>query len=305
MTSFILASEGDFAAFPAPAYPVYRNDIGNFPGLNRYDIITHRSIDELRDGPVLRIDDLERTKQELGAKFKMLVLTSPDNPTGMVYTNSQLEKVTEWCLDNRIHLVVNEIYALSLLNDLDPSQYASFAKIMAREKSDYLHLWYALSKDFGISGFRVGMVHTHNKDFLKAFETIGLSHCISNHTQWSLQKILEDHAFVDRFVLENKSALRSSFNLAAQFLDQMSIPYAPAQGSLFIWADFSQYLKEPSQEGETEFWMRLYQETGVLITPGNGFGHEGYGFFRIVYSCVSQDTLEVGLYRLGRFLENC
>jgi len=295
MSSFILASEGEVAAFPAPCYPVYRNDIGNFPGLNRHDIITHRNLDELKDGPVLSIDHLEATKQELGDKFKLLVITSPDNPTGMIYPISQLESIADWCLRNKVHLVVNEIYSLSLIENLDQGQYASFAKIMAKEKSDYLHLWYALSKDFGISGFRVGMVHTHNTEFLKAFETIGLSHCISNHTQWSLSRVLEDDLFLEQYITENKRHLRSSFEIVSKFLDEKSIPYAPAKGSLFVWADFSQFLS---------VWMRLYKETGVLITPGNGFGHEGFGFFRIVYSCVSQETLEVGLYRLGQFLDS-
>jgi len=168
VSTFLLAEENDVIALPAPAYPVYRQDMGNIPRVNRHDIITHHNISELGHGPLLNLQDLDETKKELelgGKRFRALLITTPDNPTGLIYSKSHLEELANWCITNSIHLIVNEIYALSLidisLSDIkedypNPVPYDSFLNIMAERKSDYLHHWYSFSKDFGISGSRVG-----------------------------------------------------------------------------------------------------------------------------------------------------
>jgi len=119
MTSFILADEGDVAAFPAPCYPVYRQDMGNISAVERHDIITHENISELKDGSPLNTSHLDQAKLDIqasGRNFKLLVITTPDNPTGQIYGQQQLEDIVSWCYKHKVHLIINEIYGLSRIN---------------------------------------------------------------------------------------------------------------------------------------------------------------------------------------------
>jgi len=314
MTSFILAEAGDVAVIPAPSYPVYRQDLGNLSGVERYDLVTHHEPSEIAKGPVLTIDDLGaalRDIEEAGKRFRMLVLTTPDNPTGGIYSERQILEITDWCIEQGIHLVVNEIYGLSLIDTTHPTLaqdyseeciFSSFANIMAEKESDYLHLWYAVSKDLGISGFRVGLVYSRNAALLEAYTNLNLTHSVSNHTQWILQILLADSAFMTRYVARNKERLTQSYATVVGFLRRLNIPYVPSRGSLFVWIDLSEFLTADSEMGEMDLWRELYHATGVLLTPGVGFGHTKKGLFRVVFPCVSQADLRVAFDRLAEFI---
>ncbi|MEQ9301737.1 MAG: aminotransferase class I/II-fold pyridoxal phosphate-dependent enzyme [Cyclobacteriaceae bacterium] len=315
MTSQILCDTGDVAVFPVPSYPVYKQDIGNKSGVERYDLITHTSTDDLRSGPPLTIDMIDAARKDIetqGKRFRMLVLTCPDNPTGVVYTPTQQHSIADYCTDHKIHLVVNEIYGLSLINTNDPAiirdyvdqpVYTSFAKVMQDKKSDYLHLWYALSKDFGASGFRVGVVYSLNEAFLTGYNNFNAPHMVSNHTQWLFQMVFEDNDFLKEYIKTNQQRLTKSYVAFTSMLKSNNIPYVSAAGSLFIWADFARLLPEISQEAEDALWLDIYQKTGILLTPGIGFGHEAKGQFRIVYSCFPLEELKVAIERMDTYLK--
>ncbi|MEM8893800.1 MAG: aminotransferase class I/II-fold pyridoxal phosphate-dependent enzyme [Bacteroidota bacterium] len=316
MTTQILCDPGDVAVFPVPSYPVYKQDIGNKSGIERYDLEGHSDFGELSQGPALTIAHLEKAKSEIeaeGKRFQMLVLTSPDNPTGQVYSKEQFISIAEYCVSNEIHLVVNEIYGLSLIDqsyDQIKADYSSgrnfhsFAQVMQIQKNDYLHLWYALSKDFGASGLRVGVVYSMNEKFIEGFTNYNAPHMVSNHTQWLFQCVFEDDEFMEHYIATNQRLLTESYAAFSTMLKNNDIPYVPAVGSLFIWADFSRLLSENSQEAEDALWLDIYKQTGILLTPGNGFGHSGKGQFRIVYSCFPLDQLKVAINRLDVFLKS-
>lgn len=315
MTSFILAEAGDVAEIPAPCYPVYRQDIGNIAGLERYDLVTHDHPSEIVGGPVLELDHLDGARTEIegaGKRFRMLILTTPDNPTGGIHPIDRLSEVARWCIDRGIHLVVNEIYGLSLLDTRHPSiqedyeghpPFSSFARVMVEERSDYLHLWYALSKDLGISGFRVGFVHSHNPAFLHAYDNLKLTHSISNHTQWLLSHVLTDVDFMTEYFERNQLRLTRAYVTVVETLKRLGLPYVPSRGSLFVWADLSELMEGDSEDAELDLWEELFRTTGVLLTPGVGFGHAKNGIFRIVYPCVSPAELAVAMERLEAFVE--
>lgn len=316
MTAFILAEAGDVAVFPAPCYPVYTNDIGNFPGVERYDLVTHDHLSEIARGPNLNISHLEQARGEIhsaGKRFKMLVLTNPDNPTGGMYSGDQLLAIADWCLSRKIHLIVNEIYALSLIDTQHPliaEDYAqqmdfyAFARIMQEKNSNFLHLWYAFSKDFGISGFRFGLVYSRNAEFIQAYQNLNLSHTISNSTQWLMQLLLEDPSFVRTYIQDNQRLLTESYVVVVQKLKELKIPYVPARGSLFVWVDLSEFISADTVEAEMDFWMECYQRTGILLTPGIGFGHPRRGRFRVVHAYFPGSALEVAMQRFSDFVHS-
>ena len=315
-TAFILGNPGDVAVIPAPSYPVYAGDLGVKSGIERYDLITHHEIEDIRSNLPLSLVHLENAKEEIeasGRKFKMLILTTPDNPTGGIYSFDQLSSIANWCIDHQIHLIVNEIYGLSIINihhsaiaaDYENvSQYISFGKTMSELNSPFLHLWYSFSKDFGISGFRVGVLHSYNEEVLAAYRNINLTHGVSNLTQWTLQMILEDHLFVKQYILQNQKLLTESYATVAKALKECNTGYNPSRGSLFIWIDLSHLMNDQSSVSEESLWLDIFQKTGILLTPTNGFGHTKKGLFRMVISYYDAPGMSVAMKRLTPYLAN-
>lgn len=315
LTSWILGEPGDVAAIPAPCYPVYKQDVEYKSGLERYNLITHHELSALKDGPLLNIEHLEKALVDIeskGKRFRILIITNPDNPTGGMYSESKLIELADWCMAHNIHMIVNEIYGLSLINTSHPElkedypspvSFYSFANIIQQKQSEYLHHWYALSKDFGASGFRVGMVHSLNQTFLAAYKNLNAPSMVSNYAQWIFELVLGDHAFIEKYIAHNQQLLTKNYLEVVRHLRKLNIPYAPAQGSLFVWLDLSEFLTDNTQALETKLWTELYRATGILLTPGNGFGHTKHGQFRLVHSCVTQEELKVAMQRLVQYVE--
>ncbi len=312
--SFILANKGDIVVIPAPSYPMYSNDMGIKSGLERYNLQTHFDIETLGSTAPVNVSILEKTKNELkkaGKQFKILLITSPDNPTGCMYGERQLEDLANWCIKNEVHMVVNEIYAFSQIDTKDnfiskdykdEVLYSSFANIMKDYQSNYLHLWYGLSKDFAMSGLRFGIVHSLNEAFMTALKNVNIPHMVSNYTQWMIGELFKQDSFLKNYIQENKEKVTESYKEVVKTLKKISIPYVPGRGSLFIWADFSKYLKENSDKGQEDLWIAIYRNTGVLLTPGAGFGHQKKGLFRIVHTAIPTSHLIVAMEKLENYL---
>ena len=305
VSSFLLGDKGDVVVIPAPAYPMYTNDMGVKSGLTRYDLQTHYHLEEHgAEGPVKRemLADVWAELNARGENFKLLVLTSPDNPTGVVYSEQRLRELADWCIQHKVHMVVNEIYGLSRIATKEGSIHASFGRIMGEYRSDYLHLWYGLSKDFASSGMRFGIVHSLNKGFLEGFANVNIPHMVSNLTQWVMGELFKNTDFIESYLEENRKRLTQSYEVVVAALNKIEVPCIPASGSLFVWADFSKYLKEPSEQEEEKLWIAIYRNTGVLLTPGSGFGHQKKGLFRIVHTAVPTAHLKVAMERMTDYL---
>lgn len=316
VSSFVIANPDDVVVIPAPSYPMYTNDMGIKSGMERYDLQIDDPHQNFGSEAPVTPELLDSTWNELndqGKVFKILLITSPDNPTGSRYTEKELMALAHWCIQNEVHMIVNEIYGLSLIDIRDEKlkadypaerKYTSFAKIMHEMDSNFLHLWYAFSKDFSMSGLRVGVVHSLNRDFMKGFENTNVPHLVSNITQWVLGELLRDTHFIDAYVLENQQRLTKSYKLLVTHLKNSGIPYIPSEGSFFVWADFSKYLTEDTDQGQERLWLEIYRNTGVLLTPGGGFGHEKKGLFRIVFTAVPFAHLEVAMERMTTYLKS-
>lgn len=310
LMSWVLGDAGDVAVIPAPSYPVYTQDINNKGGIERYDLVTHHDLDGLEGRHTLSLEGLEKAKTAItasGKTFKMLILTNPDNPTGRVFSIGELDNISNWCIKNKIHLIVNEIYALSLINTEDPLikddyirnvSFTSFIPMMQQKQSQYLHLVYAVSKDLGASGFRLGMFYSQNELVLKAMANLNAPHMCSNLTQWVFAKMFKKDAFLKDYIIANQKNLTASYTTVVKTLKEMKVPYVPSRGSLFCWLDLSSFLKENTAAAEERFWLKLYEEKGILLTPGHGFGHSKHGQFRLVHSYLKPDALQEAMKRL-------
>lgn len=320
MSALLLGDPGDVVVIPGPAYMAYTPDLGNIAGLERYDLhplAASSSAGTGGRGPKTRYDltteDLEKALLELGDRFRVLLLTQPNNPTGQVFSEHQLRTISDWCDAHEIHLVVNEIYALSILDQThadvaedypQPVPFVSVLGLLEDKKSDYLHWWYAISKDFGLSGLRLGLAYSHNEDYRKAWGNYGAGSMVSNHTQWLMANLFADHEWLKSYVATNKKRITESYATVIRTLKKNDVPYAAAAGSLFVWIDLSRFLTADTEHAELALWQGIYDETGVLLTSPLGMGGAVRGWFRMVYSCVDLAGLSVAIKRLDSWIKN-
>ncbi len=303
LSALALANPGDTAVIPSPAYPVYRPDLSNKAGVIRHDLRLNDDFLATGVSP-LRCQDLDRCHAELAATphpMRMLILTQPDNPTGLLYQADQLDAIAQWCIDKRVHLLVNELYALSLIDTSDPrisddypieQTFESVLPIMGHRRSDYIHWWYSFSKDLGVSGFRMGLIHSHNTAFIDALKILNAPHQVSNHSQWLLGQLLDDHDFIDDWLTISNRRLTSAYGQVVTLLRSLDIDYSHSRGSLFVWCRLDACMVDESVESELTAWRSLYHQAGIILTPGDGFGHAQTGWFRIVISSVTEEGLE-------------
>lgn len=308
-TAFLLGNPGDVAVIPAPTYAVYAKDVGN-----RADMEVHYlHLPPHPESPCryqLTTSDLDAALAELGNRFRMLILTQPNNPTGQVFTEDNIYACLNWCEEHRVHLVVNELYALSLIDQSHPDLideypgrewFVSCLPLLEARGSDYFHWWYSFSKDFGISGFRLGALYTKNERLIKAWANNCAPSIAGNYAQWLLTELLNDGDWAINHI--RNIPLTESYTTVIRSLRSRNIEYIPAVGSLFVWFNLAPYLNEPSHEAQEDLWTEIFEQTGVLLTAPGGMGTPEPGWFRLVYSGVDRSTLTVAMNRLLGFLD--
>ena len=162
-------------------------------------------------------------------------------------------------------------------------------------------LW-AVSKDFGCSGLRVGFVYSQNEVFMEGLATIGMFSGVSGPVQYLVAELLTDDNFVDTFLEVSRLRIVQSYNICIEKLDEMVLPYVPCEAGLFVYADFSSLLPERTFAWEEKFSDLVYRYARIVLTPGANQRDWRPGMFRICYTWVSPEVLEVAMERLSKIV---
>jgi len=288
-----IADPGDGVLVPTPSYA------GFWPDLETRDelriIPVHGSPG---DGARLTAERLDRALSEADCPVRALLLTSPDNPTGYVYSAAELHEVISWCLARDLHLVMDEIYALSVFG----SQPFVSAATLVPSLGDSIHLVWAFSKDFAASGLRAGVLVSENQDVLTVVDGLAYWACCSGHTQFVLGEMISDETFVNRYVGEMQARLGKSYRAVCDALSTHGIEYFRSDAGFFLLLDLRRFLKTASWEAEHELWLFLLARTNVSLTPGSACRIAEPGFMRLCFAAVPLEVAVVGVEKIGRAL---
>lgn len=107
-------------------------------------------------------------------------------------------------------------------------------------------------------------------------------HQVSSHTQFLLQRVLEDEKWVDNFVQTSKKRLQITRVAFKDALKAAGIPVFESQGTLMAWVDFRKYLREDTWEAENELWEELYKDCGWMIKRGREYAVMEPGWFCVM-----------------------
>ncbi len=284
-----LADAGDGVLIPTPSYAGFWADLKTRDDLTILPVHTTRS-EDFRLTPSL----LDRAVADAERPPKALLFTSPNNPLGTVYSSREIEEIVRWADDARVHVVFDEIYALSVFGK---KPFTSVAEVVP-ELGDLVHIVWAFSKDFGASGLRCGVLVSENEELLTAMDALAYWACCSGHTQFLLGQVISDDAWVDAYLQENREVLGDAYRQVIAMLGEAGISFVPADAGFFVLCDLRRHLEAPTWDAEHALWKRLLEKANVNLTPGWACQTREPGFLRLCFAGVPTKTVLIGLRRI-------
>ncbi|VFA40680.1 aminotransferase class I/II-fold pyridoxal phosphate-dependent enzyme [Chryseobacterium indologenes] len=259
---FSILQSGDKILIPDPSYPVYN------------------SVAELLGAEVVKINlksngnpDLDNITREDAVAAKVLVLCSPGNPTTHVVTEDCLREVIAFCKRYEILLIQDLAYVQIAFddNDLPPSVLAIEG---GKEVAIELH---SLSKSCSLAGWRIGFI-AGNKTIIEKIAKIKSS--IDFGLFLPLQMVTIE--ILDQLELESnlqKAVYEERLEFWISSMAEIGWLIPKPKAGFFLWTKLPDtFLKK---DDDIAFVEQLFKDTGVLITPGSGFGKAGAGYVRI------------------------
>jgi len=291
---FALCDAGDGVLVPTPSYAGFWADLETRDELTIVPV-HGSSAEQFRITPAL----LDRAVQEATRPIRALLFTTPNNPLGVVYTAQELEGIRSWAERARVHVVFDEIYALSVFGD------RAFTSIAALREGlgPWTHIVWAFSKDFGASGLRCGVLVSENERVLKAVDSLGYWACCSGDTQVLLGDMIADDPWVESYIPAMQARLRGSYEAVGAALRDARIPFIDAAAGFFALCDFRQFLGAPTWEEEHALWSRFLDEANVNLTPGAACRNAEPGFMRLCFAGVDPEAACVAVARIRAVLD--
>lgn len=219
-------------------------------------------------------------------KADIIYLCSPNNPTGSVYTAKQLKMWVDYALENDAVIIYDSAYEAFISEDLPRS---IFAIEGARKCSIELC---SLSKTAGFTGTRCGYTvipkelerDGHNIYKLWYRRQATKFNGVSWPVQCAAAAVFSEEG--QKQIRINIEYYRENAKIITDALDELDIYYTGGKNSPYIW------LKCPNNMGSWEFFDLLLHKANVVGTPGEGFGENGAGYFRLTSFGDRENTLE-------------
>ncbi len=263
------------------------------------------------------LDAAVQAAESNGVTPRILLISHPMNPLGICYPPNVIQEIVEWCREKKIHLISDEIYAGSVYRP-EQANFVSTLEVASSNVKEseflglgpYIHLVYAFSKDFALSGLRVGALYSENPEIRLPLQKLNDLCSISSQTQLLVERMLSmasddpKVAWTRRFLARNHERLRARGEAWEHCLKELSIPHLHSTAGLFVWMDFTEFLPATGSDHEREraLYLELLTVYGLLFTPGQSMKNERPGFFRCVFTAASDEEFELGMERLRKYV---
>ena len=270
---FGILNPGEEVIVPTPAFPLYET-IATTAGAKVVELD-------------LKKTNFQITKEALESvitpKTKAIVLNSPNNPSGAVYSEESLAAVKAAVLGKPIYVICDNVYqqlSMEKLPDLS----------LDEELKDQILLCQSFSKPYAMTGWRVGYL-IGNEEVISRLLLLhaGMVTAIPTFLQTACITALE----TDTTPMAEVYAKRREY--VCSRLKNMGLTFPEPKGAFYVFPDITKFGMESG-----EFCTRLIKEAKVATVPGSCFGAEGH--IRISY-CCSEENLKKGMDRLEEFLK--
>lgn len=277
---FVLVDSEDEVLIPSPYWVSYPEMVTLAGGLKRFI----RTLPE--DGFKLTVKELEK---HISPKTKALILNSPANPTGCLYTRHELEEIARVCVKARIFVISDEIYEKLVY---DNAEFVSIAGLGEDIHSLTITV-NGVSKSFSMTGWRIGYL-AGPSDIIDAISKLQ-DHSTSNPCSISQKAALAALKAPDSFFKGIVEQFQQRRDFVVSRIKSMNrISCIVPEGAFYVFCDISK-----TGLDSLVFAERLLTETGVSLIPGKGFGEDGY--IRISFA-ASMQQLQKGMDKLENWI---
>ena len=244
--------------------------------------------------------NLKTTPEELSqfktSRTKILVLNSPQNPSGLVYTEEETLAIAKWAVDNKILLIADEIYGKLVYNG---TKFTS-VMTMSDEIVENTILIDGVSKAYAMTGWRIGYVVASPKIIQKITALQG--HMTSNPAAVAQYAALEALTGSQEPVEEMRRSFEGRLNntyAAMQKIPGFKLKNKP-DGAFYLFPNVEEAMRLKGFSSSVDFAMALLKEAHVAVVAGEAFGMPGH--IRLSYA-TSQDLLDEAVQRMIGFMK--
>jgi aspartate/methionine/tyrosine aminotransferase len=273
-----IVDEGDEVLIPNPSFPAYENCVKISGGEPRfYRLPAEKDF----------AFDLEEFKSRLTPKTKAVVVISPSNPTGKIFTENDLRQIAEVLKDTGIYLISDEIYSDLYFTGEKPRS--------ASEFYDRTVIISGLSKSLSMTGWRVGWVASSQTDVVKAALTLHgfLTVCTSTISQKA--SLLGWTEEAERAKAEAREIYKRRGEFLIDLLQkEVGLRGTSPEGAFYTMVD----VRELGDDLEV---AERFLQNRVITVPGVAFGSEAKGFLRVSF-CNTQERMTEGVRRMKEAL---
>jgi len=232
----------------------------------------------------------EKLEKAITEKTKLLILPFPNNPTGGIMEERDLEAIVPIILKHNLYVLTDEIYsALSY-----KGKHHSIIEFPGmRERTVYIN---GFSKAYAMTGWRLGYACAEErilKQMLKLHQFAIM--CAPTTSQYSAVEALRNG---DADVRKMREAYDERRRFLVYHLRKMGLDCFEPYGAFYVFPSIRKF-----GLSSEEFAEKLLKEEKVAVVPGNAFGASGEGFIRISYA-YSLDNLKKAMERMERFIKS-
>lgn len=283
----VLLNEDDEVIVPAPYWVSYPEQIKLAGGIPVY--IDAKESNEFKLTP-------GQLESAITDKTKAVIINSPSNPTGMMYSKEELEKLGEVCLKHNLLIVSDEIYEKLIYSGKDHTSIAQLSDAL-KEQTVVIN---GVSKSHSMTGWRIGYAAGTAK-IIKAMTNLA-SHSTSNPTSIAQYAALAAYEKKENDLTEMKNAFAERLDLLYKLLNEIpDVTCVKPEGAFYLFPNVSQAAKASGFSSVDEWVTALLEEEKVALVPGSGFGSPDN--VRLSYATSAEDLKEAAK-RIKRFVTN-
>lgn len=237
----------------------------------------------------------DELKSVLSENTKAIVINSPNNPTGTVYSKKDLEVIAKFAEENDLIIISDEIYEKLIYGKEKHISIASLSED-AFKRTVVIN---GFSKAYAMTGWRIGYAACYNEELIKVMNNVQ-SHMTSNTNSIAQFAALEalngDQETIKNMVKEFSLRRELMIELISEIED---LTFIEPKGAFYVMIDVSKVLKKANIKGSMEFANLLLKEENVVVIPGIAFGEDN--FIRLSYATSKEEIIK-GLKRIKEFV---
>lgn len=232
---------------------------------------------------------VDQIKMAVTPKTKALVLNSPSNPTGVIYTRKEIENIAELAAAKKFYVISDEIYEKLVY---DNSEHVSIASL-GKDIYEQVITVNGMSKAYSMTGWRIGYLGA-KEELVKAISMVQ-SHSTSNPCSISQKAALAALKMDENEIINMRETFRKRRNLMMSLLDHINkITYVKPDGAFYIYCNISK-TKMKAQD----FAAKILEEKLVALVPGESFGSDKH--IRLSFA-TSEANIKEGMDRIKQWV---